>query len=272
MLQRIELQDGRTLTINDPNNDKQPVVSVHGLTGNHMQLKYFQDYFKDDRFITYDLSGRGQSDFNSQTSISHHANDLLELLDILSLNDVILVGYSIGAYICAEAAAKSDKVGKLVLLDGAGYADDDQQVMISNSLLRLSKSYNSQEDYINETKISFEKAGIEWTEHHRKFAEYESNKTSNGWESKMDVKLLKQDYDTFFYFQHSKILSEINVPTLLIIAKGNMGQRPLFLEESFNVVEDNITNLQVEETSANHLTLVFNQQPEVFKQIEKFIK
>ncbi|TDE85257.1 3-oxoadipate enol-lactonase [Deinococcus sp. S9] len=71
------------------------------------------------RIIQYDLRGQGLSDVpGGEYSLEHHVADLLGLLDALGLEQVALVGCSLGGVI-AQALALSHpaRVARLVLLD-----------------------------------------------------------------------------------------------------------------------------------------------------------
>lgn len=74
------------------------------------------------RVITYDLTGMGQSDLSAYRlqryeDLRAHAEDLLAIIDDLQLEDVVLVGHSVGATIALLAANRTpEKVSRLVLV------------------------------------------------------------------------------------------------------------------------------------------------------------
>ena len=98
-----------------------PVVCIHGLTANAFCFQALADALSPDhRVFAYDLRGRGDSDRpEDDYSIPTHANDLLELLDSLGLDNPVIVGHSLGASIALYFAAHyPERISKLVLLDG----------------------------------------------------------------------------------------------------------------------------------------------------------
>ena len=74
--------------------------------------------FKDDyRVITIDTRGHGESTRPEQYTIDDHANDIHEIIKELNLENVNILGYSMGSYIALRAAeVKSDDINNLVLV------------------------------------------------------------------------------------------------------------------------------------------------------------
>src|SRR5690625_6337800 len=101
----ITTEGGYTFYVRDTPGEQGTIVAVHGLTGNHKQFYHFQKSLAGKyRFISYDIRGRGKSDSaSSETSIFTHAEDLVKLIETLNIKRPILMGYSMGAYICARS-------------------------------------------------------------------------------------------------------------------------------------------------------------------------
>jgi 3-oxoadipate enol-lactonase len=106
-----------------------PVVLIHGLAcGKRMwfhQVRALSDRY---RVITYDQRGHGLSDAPddpSRYSPGHLARDLVGLLDALGLDEVSVVGFSMGGGpALALALSTPDRVSRLVLADVGSGADD----------------------------------------------------------------------------------------------------------------------------------------------------
>ena len=80
------------------NRDASPVVFLHAWGSNHSDFTYAFENLHDYRRIVYDHRGFGQSEKPGMSmSLRTLANDLKELIDYLGLEDVTLVGYSMGA-------------------------------------------------------------------------------------------------------------------------------------------------------------------------------
>lgn len=101
-----------------------PVVLVHGFSVPYFIWDPTFEFLTASGFcvLRYDLFGRGFSDRpNQRYDIDLFCKQLRELLDILSLEQVNLVGLSLGGPISATFTARSpERVRKLVLVDPAG--------------------------------------------------------------------------------------------------------------------------------------------------------
>ncbi|MDV2582813.1 alpha/beta fold hydrolase [Alkalibacillus haloalkaliphilus] len=275
MERHVKLTNGKKLRIRERGEGEHVVILVHGLTGSHKQMAYYQDSLASNhRVISYDLRGRGLSDEADQpTSIDHHVGDLIDLLMTLNLNKVTLVGYSIGGYICAKVTALSSRVRSLILLDGAGVADYGQKDLILPPLQRLEKAYQSKVDYINFTKRAYAKLNINWSRQLEEIARYETEVIDEKvvrHRSKAEV--MEQDFNSFFEFHHEEVLPHITVPVLLVKATGHMGAgRPLYFNESFAELDKVVPRINVLMTNANHFSLVFEEQKDVLNTIDRFL-
>jgi pimeloyl-ACP methyl ester carboxylesterase len=93
---------------------------VHGWCINQTYWAGQVDYFKDQyKVVTLDLPGHGKSDQNrSDWTIRNFASDVIMMIDALQLNNVVLIGHSMGGNIILEAAvAKQDAVIGFVGVD-----------------------------------------------------------------------------------------------------------------------------------------------------------
>ncbi|WP_277673940.1 alpha/beta hydrolase [Piscibacillus halophilus] len=260
------LKNGKQLFIHETPGEKGTIIGVHGLTGHHMQLGHYQKAFeKQFRMITYDLRGRGKSsEADPSTCIDQHVDDLVELIDLLKVERPILMGYSMGAYICLKAASRLENVGAVILLDGAAETDEGQKELILPSLVRLKTPYSTRLDYITQTRKAYEKLGIRWSEHMNRIVNYEIEKQGDHWEHKSDSKLIEKDFMSFFDYNVEQYAPSITAPVLLVQATGHMvGRRPLFYDFQFYKLEQLINTIETIKTKANHLTLVFNKQVEL---------
>ena len=101
--------------------DGVPIVFLHGATAG---LRYFEPQLTglsdDYRTLALDFRGHGRSE---KTELGHtlpqHAQDLREFLDRLGLDDVVLVGWSMGAIVSWEYVDQfgSDRICGLVDID-----------------------------------------------------------------------------------------------------------------------------------------------------------
>ncbi|UCZ52746.1 alpha/beta hydrolase [Bacillus shivajii] len=251
------------------------VIGIHGLTGNHKNLHYYQAALTQDyEFISYDLRGRGNSsEADMNTSIESHAKDLIDFLEALNIKRPIFIGHSMGAYIAATVAAKRKDTRGLVLLDGVAEATEHQRDIVVPSLSRLSKRYDSPSNYVNELKKIYIGLGIDWNPTIEDIAKYEIEKDHGVWKHKSDPEKIRKDFESFYHFNLKEICSQISCKTLLVQATGNIGKYPpLFLEKDFDLTTKYIRKLKTIESDCNHYTMVFQNQPYINREIKKFLQ
>ena len=98
-------EDGLKLYARDYSNThaKLTLLCMHGLSRNSADFEPFSAHLKADyRLIVVDQRGRGRSDYDSNPqnySPDVYARDMLTLIDSLSLNNVVLIGTSMGGLI-----------------------------------------------------------------------------------------------------------------------------------------------------------------------------
>ena len=98
-----------------------PVVCMHGITAQHRAFNAAARYLGPSRgLVGVDLRGRGDSDKPEfGYGLETHASDVIRVLDHLGLDQAILVGHSMGAFVALKTAlASPDRVRAIVLLDG----------------------------------------------------------------------------------------------------------------------------------------------------------
>ncbi|EAR49902.1 putative hydrolase [Oceanicola granulosus HTCC2516] len=113
--------------------DGPAMVFVHGFGCDQSMWRQVVPAFADRyRIVTYDLTGMGRSDlaaydFDRYDRLEAHADDLIGILAALELEDVILVGHSIGASIAVLAAnAAPERVARLALVSPSpAFVNDD---------------------------------------------------------------------------------------------------------------------------------------------------
>ena len=106
----VELASGKTA----------PILAIHGITSQRRQWNWLRNVRPDLSLIMPDLRGRGESrGVTGSSSMSRHAEDMVAILDNLSLDSVPVCGVSMGAVVAVEMAiAHPDRVRGLALVDG----------------------------------------------------------------------------------------------------------------------------------------------------------
>jgi pimeloyl-ACP methyl ester carboxylesterase len=117
----IETPDGCRLRISDRGAGGPPVVLVHGWKGSHRlwdrTIVALQEHC---RVIAFDLRGMGESDKpRCAYDFDELSGDLAFVLDALDLEDVTLVGWSMGCTVSLRHLERgAPRVGRLMLING----------------------------------------------------------------------------------------------------------------------------------------------------------
>ncbi|EYR65080.1 sigma factor sigB regulation protein rsbQ [Actinotalea ferrariae CF5-4] len=111
--------------------DARPMVFAHGFGCDQLMWSRVAPAFEDDhRVVLFDHVGSGRSDVAAYDqrrydTLDGYADDLAELCAALDLQDAVVVAHSVGAMIAVLAAARTDRIGALVLVGPSPrYLDD----------------------------------------------------------------------------------------------------------------------------------------------------
>jgi lipase len=99
----------------------EPLVCLHGITAQHRAFNALAREIGASRaLVGMDLRGRGDSEKpDSGYGLEAHARDAVRVLDHLGLENAVILGHSMGAFVALETALSfPDRVRALVLLDG----------------------------------------------------------------------------------------------------------------------------------------------------------
>ncbi|MFJ7849982.1 alpha/beta fold hydrolase [Peribacillus sp. NPDC046944] len=267
--------NGNEIQVVDYPGEKGPIIAIHGLTGTHKNMHHYADAYKGEyRFISVDLRGRGNSaDTDPEPSIFRHAEDILALIEEMNIENPILLGHSMGAFISAIVASKLNTVKAVILLDGAATMSEHQKRIVQPSLGRLSKEYESQEHYVEEIKRIYGNLGITWTETLEDAVEYEVAPVADHWENKSTESRILADFESFYTFSPKEICSQIQCPVLLVYAEGDIGSMPpLFLLSDYEETQKYTERIETVVSDCNHYTMVFEKRDDINRDIKSFLK
>ncbi|AQQ54645.1 alpha/beta fold hydrolase [Planococcus lenghuensis] len=267
--------DGNDIQVMDYPGDGGTIVMIHGLTGTHRNMHYYAERYKRHyRVVSLDLRGRGNSDpLDREPSIFKHAADIIGLLRVMQIENPILVGHSMGAFISALVASELDSVQAVVLLDGAAEMSEHQQEIVKPSLGRLSKEYGSKEQYVEEIRAIYAKLGISWNDTMQKTVEYEVEKIGDHWENKSDEAGILADFDSFYEFRPEQVCAGIDCPVLLVYAESGIGAMPpLFYLSDYDKTKDALKDLEIFISDSSHYTMVFEQREDIYRAMDKFLE
>lgn len=123
-INKRKLSTGNGIAYIDEGAGDKTIVFIHGLATYANSWRMNIDFLKEHyRCIAVDLPGNGYSDKgNLKYGIRYFADSVFELIQGLQLDNVILVGHSMGGQICIElAAAHPDCYEALILCAPAGF-------------------------------------------------------------------------------------------------------------------------------------------------------
>ena len=254
--------------------EKGTIIAIHGLTGTHKNMHYYAEKFKESyRFISVDLRGRGNSaETDNEPSIFKHAEDVLGLIRELKIDNPILLGYSMGAFIAAIVANKLRSTKAVIFLDGAAKASDHQRSIVQPSLGRLSREFTSKKHYVDEIQKIYTNLGIDWNDVLQNTVEYEVGPVGDHWENKSTESRIVADFESFFTFDPQDICSKIDCPVLLVYAEANIGSMPpLFYLTDYEQTRQSTKTIETVISDCNHYTMVFENREDINGYIEDFL-
>ena len=177
--------DGLEIQLAQWKGEDKAVLCIHGITANCRCWDVIADALSPSHTVlAMDLRGRGLSGAPSTGySIEHHCRDILAVLNDLRLEQVVLMGHSLGAFISLVFGAKyPERVDRIILVDGGGKLSEDQLVKvfagIKPSLDRLGKVLPSFEAYLDLMKEApFLK---DWSQALETYYQYEVEEVAGG--------------------------------------------------------------------------------------------
>ena len=118
-----------------------PVFLLHGLFGSLSNLGNLARALAPNyRVISVDLRNHGDSPHQPEMSLLSMAQDIVELMDHLSIASAYFVGHSLGGKVAMQLAmSDANRVKSLVIVDIAPVKYQDNNSIIINNLYDLSK-------------------------------------------------------------------------------------------------------------------------------------
>lgn len=219
--------DGETIHL-IAQGDGSPVVLLHGWTSSHASWLPFMDALAErHRVFAWDARGHGGHALASSTppSIQRIAKDLHRLLEHFHLNDVVLVGHSMGALTVWEYIAQfgTDRLRKLCLIDQSpklltdhawklGIYGDFDQVRAAN----ITASFN---ENFADGVLRFCAHGL----NDKARTDYDSGtKNWKDWGEairRQNPQPLIQVWHSFTQADYRHVLEKIDIPTLLVFGE-----------------------------------------------------
>ena len=257
-----------------------PILCIHGITANCRCWDVMASGLGPDYLVTaMDLRGRGLSESpDSGYSIKHHCQDILAVLDDLGFEKTVIMGHSLGAFIAtAFGAEHSDRVDRIILVDGGGKLSEIQMVKvfagIKPSLDRLGRVFPSFEAYLDLMKAApFFK---EWTQVLENYYRYDIEEVEGGVRSRIHPAHIQEERENLGAMDISQFYEKISCPVLILRATdGMVAEDDLLLPQ--DVVETMVHKIPhsryVDIPGTNHYSIVFDGNEKRDRFIREFLK
>ena len=127
------------------------LVFIHGLSDSLIYWEFLASNLKRDyQVLRYDLRGHGDCELgDDEITMDTYVGDLYNLLRELNIDDVVLVGFSLGGAIALDFAVKYPEiVSSLVLMSTFHKADGHLVEVLNNFKKALNDSFNKFYDLI----------------------------------------------------------------------------------------------------------------------------
>jgi pimeloyl-ACP methyl ester carboxylesterase len=213
--------------------------------------------------LAMDLRGRGLSEKPaSGYSVSYHCRDIHALLKHENVDQVVILGHSLGALIGLEFAAKfPEAMDRLILVDGGGQLSDAQRKKvfagIQPTLDRLGKIFPSNEAYLDLMKRN--PLLQPWTPMLEAYYLYELEETGGGVRSRVKAEHIQEEAENLTGYDITEFYSRVKCPVLILKAPEGMTtpDNILLPEQALDKMLREILDARyVDIPGSNHYTIV----------------
>ena len=193
---------------------KTPIVFVHGVGLTHEIWQPQLDFFKEYTTLTYDILGHGKSKLNKEIiSFNDFSNQIVELIDELKIDQIHLIGFSIGSLIARNFATRFGERLKSLTLLGSIYKRSDEQQKIVNQRFEQARS---------ELKLSRQALKRWFTDNYLENNPDIYEKISSILSSNNMANFLKV-YELFVKHKNNENFNKIKVSTLIMTGEFDIG-------------------------------------------------
>lgn len=253
------------------------VAAIHGLTANHTCWAPLADPLTPDcRFIAYDLRGRGESDKpHSGYSLAHHCQDLLGLLDAMSLQRAVIAGHSLGANIAVVFANRHpERVEKLILVDGGFDFRAEVLDSLQPALARLDLTFPSIDLFLGLMQQLPPLVG-RWNDYVERYFRYDVETAADGSvRSKVAKHAIEEELANFQRERLWALHHLIACPALILRAPAGVltDTDCLMTEQEGNAMVSAIRGSRlVTIEGENHYSILLGKNPETLDAVRSFL-
>lgn len=221
--------------------NKPKVIFLHGWLDNAASFTDVLPAFNDYHVIAIDWPGHGMSDHKSKGAYYHFVDwvdDLYQLLKVIGWDKVHLVGHSMGGMIAtAFSAAFPDLIHTLSVIDAFGIISDDEKNTtkqikegIESRFKQQNKSTKYHPDLASAVKARLAVSDFSIKEA-KLIVERGVEQTENGVVWRTDSRLRNVSPYRFTFGQAKQLMSDVQVPMLLIYGDKGMAFVSKMLEK-----------------------------------------
>jgi lipase len=222
------------------------VVALHGVTASYVNFVGVADSLAGRRPLwALDLRGRGDTDkpADGPFGMAQHAGDVAAAMTAAGLDDAVVIGHSMGAYVAVALAAEHpDRVRGLVLVDGGlpldpppGIAPEQMlDVALAPQMARLRATFPTVDAYLDFWRALPPFEGERWNPWVERYLRYDLGGQPPQLQPKASESAVRGDFlDTLAGDALRQRLERVAVPTLLLRATEgfNPGTPPLLPDE-----------------------------------------
>ncbi|MGD9077590.1 MAG: alpha/beta hydrolase [Desulfobacteraceae bacterium] len=241
------------------------ILCLHGITANCRCWDVIAPVLSPKhRVLAMDLRGRGLSEKpGTGYSLEHHIRDMNCVMDGMGLQQAVIMGHSLGAFITlAFGAEHPERVDRLILVDGGGDLSEEQMDKvfegIKPALDRLGKVFPSADAYLETMRQA---PYIQpWSSATETYYRYEIEEVEGGVRSNINPAHIEEEAENVRKAKSASFYQRISCKVLVLRAtEGLFSQDDLLLPE--DVVQGMISEIpdarRVDIRGTNHYGIVF---------------
>ena len=257
-----------------------PILCIHGITANcrcwdNLAAALVPDY----HVMAMDLRGRGRSQKPAEGySLDHHVRDIECLLNDLNIDQAVIMGHSLGAFIGLAFAAKyPQRVERLILVDGGGDLSKEQIdkvfIGIKPALDRLEMVFPNEKSYLQ--KMGSAPYIQPWSPAIETYYRYEIEPTEGGVRTNIQPAHIQEEAGNFRKAKCATYYPHVKCKVLILRAtRGLLSQEDILLPE--DVIDKMMSAIpdarRFDVHGLNHYGLVFQPHEDRDKAIRNFLE
>ncbi|MCO8274252.1 alpha/beta hydrolase [Actinoplanes sp. TRM 88003] len=243
------------------------VLALHGLTNTSEVWRALAEAVPGTRVVAPDLPGRGGSlTAQAAPGLAGHAAEVVRMADECGLDDVVLVGHSMGGYLAPLVAAKlGSRVRKLVLLDGGVLPEPRWTLrpLVVRAQWKLivrplGKAFPDADTFVDQVEGRAIARRPDLRPRLQQWAAYLLDPA--GRPRTDNARLVDDAVDTLTGEATLPLLAGLDVPVHVILAEhdGDDSTRPFITDRALEAGRAQLPRLTAERIPANHVTMLFH--------------